>query len=217
MPLKLIIVPDDKKRMLRFVEMTNRLDFQDAVKLLRKKWGIVLTDDISEETFTNLLEDTKLSDDVKKMLENLDIPWDWEEVVQRYLIENDAPQTNTPDGWVIKNQCGVIIEIPLEGNSLPTVSIGSDATQQDYKNAWKEIKKYRKEIPKRKRFEKNFLRDKQIFELAQTGQTVAKIAITIDKKFGGEIGIGNVKKIVSTENKKRGIPKSERPKLYMGK
>lgn len=210
-------ISKDEGRAIDFIEMTMRPDFQEAVKALRNKWSIdpsFLSEDSEEakERWLDFLENTSVQADVRDMLRVLKISSGWEDVVHQYLVEDSGYAYNSQNVSVTKNPNGLVLEQNLDEGDF-VIRVGPEATFDDLKKAWYEIKETRKSPKSRKRNRENFLRDLTIFHLVQRGKTLGEIYRQLEEDGFGDIEYGNIKKIYSTFATKVKIDKKNRPKL----
>jgi hypothetical protein len=198
--------------------MTMRLDFNNAVEVLRKKWSID-PDALSESSkeaeneWLRFLEDANLHMDVKKMLKALKISASWTDVVHQYVVDGNLHPYNDTSHFITQNKNGLVLETNLDDDNEILLRVGPETTFSDFKIAWEEIKKRRRNTPPRKRDREKFIRDYEIFSMAREGMTLNKIWAAIHTKYGEDLEYHTIKKVVSVFYTRLKIPKKDRVEL----
>lgn len=206
----------DNNRAIKFIEMTLRPDFERAINELRRKHQINLEDTEEAESkrmYLLEMEDSEIASDVEKILSQLGINQSWKDIVYQYLIDDSGYSYNNKDPYITINSNGLRISVNTENTDDIILYVGPETTYRDYRNAWNEIKKNRKNIPVRKKERNNFLRDYYIYTLVKENKSITEICNIVEKDFKIDISYGNIKKIFTTFCNHLKIPKKDRPKL----
>lgn len=193
-----------------FVEITHRHDFEQEINTLRERLNITDTDSITGQDNTNiwinLLESSELNNDIRNILEKLDIDPKFLNWVHTYLVlgwqwnPNDIHYDETGIK-TIENEDGKII-----------VEIGPNSTREDYIRTWdNQIKKH---VSTFKRKPKNkFWRNLKIFEMVNAGMSIDQIYTHTKTEFEDDLDYSTIKKIYSDMCIQLRVPKNNRKVL----
>jgi hypothetical protein len=194
-------------------------NFKKAIEKIRKEWNIDInyfeenTSTESMEQFISLMENAELGHSIKKALKELKISPSWQDAVHQYVLNNNFYPYNDTSSQVTKNSQGLLLEQNLDEPHEIILKVGPETVWSDFKIAWESILKIRKMPTPRRREQKKYLRNLEIFNLHQKGLSINEICLLVFKKYNEEIEFGVVKKVVHEFYKRRNTPESERVEL----
>jgi hypothetical protein len=165
----------------------------------------------------------EMIDDVHKLLEKIDLPHVFFETMYRFIMTDKFESAEYEE-----DPQGLILHVD-EAKKTVMLEIGPNTRSRDYKNAWKHIKKKLPFSIIDSRDHKISLEIKMhIYRAYKSGKTVVEISrsvVAYIKKWEEFIGVVDkdpytdpqyIRSIISKENDKHGIPKSERSALEQG-
>jgi len=208
----------DSGRPSDFIEITMRPDFKKAVEELRRKWNID-SDALSESSkeaedeWLRYLENSDLHSDVMSMLKALKLSSSWADVTHQHVVDGSLYPYNDSSHHITQNKNGLVLETGFENDEEIILRVGPETVFSDFKIAWEEIKKRRKNTPPRKRDRQKFIRDYEIFSMARDGMTLGQIWAVINKRYGEDLEYHTIKKVVSDFYTRLKIPKKDRIEL----
>lgn len=202
---RVIYVSEDKRRYIQFLEILERYDFQKELAAIRTKWNIDaaklkdLDDDKVLGEWTVLIEDADLTEKVEGMLAKLEISPVWKSLILSYVLRGDAEVYEEDGTYFTEEPEGAVLQINIGDSSRFTIAAGDKFVLNDLDVVKKILKRTgRFRTARRQDNEyKNWKRDRKIFHMAKAGKNLGEIATAIDNEYGGDIGYGTIKKIVS--------------------
>ncbi|GEM_PF-3947836 len=172
--------------------------FNLAVNKIREELEISGdADDLSMEEFIHLIESSAVSEKVKALVKEFNLPKTWSDIIHRYVVEGDFTSEIDPDGLMLE------ISQKDEGSEKEYfLRISPSTSIEDIKNVWFLIQK---EIGSRKKtkkkINKKFDRDQRVYKLYLARNSTEKIAEAVKKEFGEDLDYGNIKVIISNQKK----------------
>jgi hypothetical protein len=172
----------------------------DILKI-KKDFFIPEIEKISEKEFVDFLENSLLEEEAKKLIKEYKLPIDWLSLVHKYIIDSDFFYDTDPRGLKF------VIDINSEEKKY-YLQIFPETTIENIKDVWFLIKKNfgeNKQIKSRRKPQKKFNRNEEIYRLYSEGKTIAEIATIISKKYKikGGIDLGLIKVVISNSKKLR--------------
>lgn len=141
---------------------------------------------------------------IKSLLKEYKVPLSWEESVRRYLLFNDINNMWLPGGVTIKEEYD-------EDTHLKRLYIGieDDTTRKELDAAWPIIKIHQKRLHshQKDKFQpiKKFDRDKDAYDLRQTGKKLDEIATILSNKYKEIYGYTDIAGFIRRHKQKIGI------------
>jgi isopentenyl diphosphate isomerase/L-lactate dehydrogenase-like FMN-dependent dehydrogenase len=141
---------------------------------------------------------------IKRMLENFRLPFTWHHSIQRYILFNNIDSMWLPGNISIREDYDQ--ETDLRRLSI---EIDDTTTLEDIKYAWPRIKLHQKRLQSytKKKIQpiKNFERDREAYNLRQSGKSYNGIADILSKKFDKVVTSEDVASYIKRYKKLVGI------------
>lgn len=208
-----------------FELVSNEL-FQSEVEKIRSKWEIdcwITEEELCERYETNdwgsyieyFINNDKFRADVDQLIKTCKLHVGWHDFLGTYIVFNDEQvdrNMRDPEGPVLQKSIDEDDIDPVTGERLLILHLRPSTTLQDIAHAWPSIR-FKETRKRRNKIWKTFFRDKEIYDLAKAGKTMAEIDRAIREKFGKSMDYGAIKTALSQYQTKMGIPKNKRAKL----
>ncbi len=199
-------------------ELLERPDFQNAVDTLRTKWKVDIGTEIqlfdSEQISAKknkLLNSKKFINDLKLLQQNFNLDERYSTFIEDYVFL-DLFVNHQITNISLEKRTGRDGD-SITGEPVYIVRIYPETTQADFIHSWIKINTLIHGSgvkPNRKKFSKNFFRDRKIYQLAQLGYCVEDIHNFFVNKFSEEIDYPAIINAESKYRKKFGIKNSSK-------
>lgn len=175
------------KQKLQILLATNQV-FADDVKKLQEKFNMPWGEEITDQEYYYLCQETAKFRRRHKLSEMFDFP------LLEYMNKSKTTEKES-------NQYSPFFtENKLTGEEYLVIQIFAETSIKDLQKAWPKIKKRRKELLgvdfKRRSQRKNLKRDLRILELKKQGKKAVEITKVIKQKFSKRIDYQEVSKII---------------------
>lgn len=141
---------------------------------------------------------------IKNLLKKYKLPLRWEESIRRYILFNNIDNMRLPGGITIHEEYDKDTEL-----KKLSIEIEDDTTLEDIKQSWSSIKYHQKRLHshKKDKFQpiKKFERDKEAYNLKQSGNSYNEIANTLSKKYNKVISYDDVASYIKRHKQRTGI------------
>lgn len=169
-----------------------------------KKQGKIKDAETEEGNFNERAPLNEFNNDISKLICKHKIPPKWDNFIKQYLLFNSIRSINILLGTRIQTTWN-------EETKKKQISllIDDNTTLEDIKFIWPTVKILQSSLSykKQKKFQpiKKFNRDKQAYELKQSGKTLEQIAGIMSKKFNKEYMWTDVASFIKRHKQKLGI------------
>lgn len=143
--------------------------------------------------------------DIKAILKKYLLNPKWKDPIRRYILFNDPEKMGLSIGVTIT---GHLNDYEPTEYQL-SLQIDEDTTLEDIKEIWPDVMAHQERLiyRKQKKFQpiKNFERDKEAYDLKQSGKSYNNIADILSKKYDKAISYDDVASYIKRYKKKIGI------------
>lgn len=179
-------------------------EFQEEIKRIRKIFNIETEEfdkpsEESDKKFISLQENTKLNNEVEKLIKKFDLSKNWRDYLMDYIITDYIIPVYDIDGLKLE------VEIVDKNEKEYKLVLTKNTTLEEIIMAWPLIRKNMEKNNTRDKPWKKFWRDHDVYKMVEEGKTISEIGTLIHKKYGDELEHWNIRKIDSSFRKKVGI------------
>lgn len=173
------------------------------IEKLRKAKKFKESEDLQKE-LNNAAPVNSFRISIKKILGKYKLPLRWEESVRRYVLFNNIDLMWLPGGVTIHGERDKDTDL-----EKLWIGIEDDTRIEDIIEAWPEIKFQQKQLHsyKNEKFQpiRNFDRDKEAYDLKESGKKYTEIAKTLSRKYNKIYGYEDVGSFIKRHKQKVGI------------